>query len=105
VTLDRSVVPLLLMGALLPIPLQQRDLRATHRLKDTDAVRSRRLKKCDISEVVLNVAAILLRCNTKPLPEHIVHVCLARETTLEGDISEQHGGLSKQLLRSAEPSL
>jgi hypothetical protein len=41
-------------------------------LKDTDADRTRLLKKRDISEFVLNVAAILLRCNTKPLPEHIV---------------------------------
>ena len=34
------------------------------------------------------VAAIFEWCNTKPLAEDIVHVCLAGETTLEGDISQ-----------------
>jgi hypothetical protein len=53
----------------------------THRFKDTDADGTRRLKKCDILEVVLNVAAMFLRCNTKPLPEDFVHVRLAGETT------------------------
>ena len=55
----------------------------------------RLLKKCKISEVMLGVAAIFAWCNTKPPPEDIVHVRLAGETTLEGDISQQHLGLSK----------
>jgi hypothetical protein len=52
------------------------------------------LKKYNISEVMLNVAAIFEWCNTEPLSEHIVHVCLAGEATRECDISQQHPGLS-----------
>jgi hypothetical protein len=74
-------------------------------IKDTDADGTRLLKKCDISEVVLNVAAIFLRCHTKLLPEYIVHVCLAGEATLYRDVSQRHLGLSQQLLRNAEPPL
>ena len=52
-----------------------------HGFKGTDAAGTRLLKKCDSSEFVLNAAAILLRCNSKLLPEDIGHVCLAVETT------------------------
>src|SRR5258706_15012356 len=82
-----------------------RNLHATHRCKDTEADGTRLLNKCDISEVVLNVAAIFLRCHTKLLPEDIVHVCLAGETTLKGDVNQRDLGLPQQLLRSAEPHL
>jgi hypothetical protein len=61
--------------------------------------------KHGVSEIALDVAAVFLRCNTKLLPEYIVHVCLAGETTPKRDVSERHLGLPQQLLRSAKPPL
>jgi hypothetical protein len=60
---------------------QWRRVHATHGFKGTDAAGTRLLKNCDSLEFVLNAAAILLRCNSKLLPEDIGQVCLAGETT------------------------
>ena len=67
----------------------------TRRTEDWHDAPASKYRRSYISEVVLNVAAIFERCNTKPLPEDIVHVCLAGETTSQGDINQQHLGLSK----------
>ena len=55
--------------------------------------------------MVLEIAPVFLRCNTKLLPEDIGHVCLAGETTLKCDVNQRDIGLPQQLLRSAEPHL
>ena len=68
---------------------------ASYILGHSEAEIIRLQTQAKISDVVLNVAAIFEWCNTKPLSENIVHVCLAGETTLVGDVNQQHLGLTK----------